>query len=195
MRAARQVILASQSPRRQWLLSEAGWDVKVVPSSADEAWPDELPPERGACELALRKARQVSMEYASCPVLGADTVVTLEGKVYGKPESREDAREVLRTLSGCTHEVVTGVALVLGARDWTGFGRSSVTFRELSDAEIEAHLELGTYQDKAGAYGVQEDQGRLVEKYEGRFDTIVGLPLDTVETLWTRMEARREGLR
>jgi len=195
MKAGRSVILASQSPRRQWLLAEAGWDVKVVPSSADEVWPEELSVEGAACELALRKARQVAKEHQECPVLGADTVVTLAGRVFGKPASRSEARELLRTLSGCTHDVVTGVALVFGEDDWTGFDRSRVTFRSLSDSDIETHLDVNTYQDKAGAYGVQEDQGRLVEKYEGRFDTIVGLPLDTVESLWTRMEERREGLR
>lgn len=192
MSTARCIVLASQSPRRQWLLAEAGWDVLVVPSSAHEGWPDRLPVEQGTCELALRKARSVSQEYQDRPVLGADTVVTLDGRIFGKPSTREEARELLLTLSGCTHEVVTGVALVLGTDDWTGFDRSRVTFRELSESDINSYLDLSTYQDKAGAYGLQEEGGKLVHTYEGRFDTIVGLPLPTVESLWSRMEAHRD---
>ena len=195
MKTARTVILASQSPRRKRLLSDAGWNVTVVPSMASEDWPDERSVEDGACELALRKARHVAQDHVESPVLGADTVVTLSGRIFGKPESRVAAWDLLRTLSGCTHDVVTGVALVLGPNDWTGFDRSRVTFRALSDSDIETYLERGTYQDKAGAYGLQEDSGGFVQGYEGRYDTIVGLPLNTVETLWTQMEGRRESLR
>lgn len=195
MKGRRKVILASQSSRRKRLLADAGWNVTVMPSRVSEEWPGDVSVEDGACTLALRKARQVAQDHVESPVLGADTVVTLSGRIFGKPESREAAWDLLRTLSGCTHEVVTGVALVLGPNDWTGFDRSHVTFRSLSDSDIETYLSLGTYQDKAGAYGLQEDPGGFVQGYVGRYDTIVGLPLDTVETLWTRMEERREGVR
>lgn len=193
MSGTRSVVLASQSPRRRKLLAEAGWQVTVVPHASSEAWPPRVPVEAGACELALRKARDVAGRTGPWPVLGADTVVTLEGRVYGKPESRDHAATWLRELSGRTHEVITGVALVRGVDAWTGFDRSRVTFLELADSDIEHYLDLGTYQDKAGAYGVQD--GQLVADYDGPFDNIVGLPLGTVERLWQQMEAGSESLR
>lgn len=187
---ARAIILASASPRRLHLLSEAGWNVKVMPPSEEEVWPEQASVEDAVCELALHKARQISRDFLDTPVLGADTVVTLDGEVFGKPRSRALAHAMLRTLSGRTHEVLTGVALVLGAQYWTDFERSRVTFRALTEGAIEAYLDVAAYQDKAGAYGLQEDGGTLVEHWDGRFDNIVGLPLNTVESLWNRMEAQ-----
>jgi septum formation protein len=190
------LILASRSPRRRSLLSESGWKVTVVPSDADETWPTCDSAGEATCELALRKARRVSQVHQDCPVLAADTVVILEGRVLGKPSSRAHARELLQQLSGCTHEVVTGVALVLGGESWTGWERSQVTFRPLSGSDIERYLEAASYEDKAGAYGIQEEGGgELVQRWEGRFDNIVGLPMNTVESLWIQMGKSRDGLR
>jgi septum formation protein len=191
----RRLILASASPRRLALLAEAGWNVTVVSPDTDEAWPENESVESGVCQLALRKARRVSRARTDSPVLAADTVVTLNGQVFGKPASRRHAYELLRQLSGRTHEVVTGVALVLGEESWTAWERSRVTFRSLSDAEIERYLEDSEYQDKAGAYGIQDDEGRLVRHWEGSFDNIVGLPMSTVESLWGRMQEGRDRVR
>lgn len=188
----RSLILASRSPRRLSLLSLAGFDVKVIPAETSESWPTCDRVELGTCELALRKARFVARTHPGCPVLAADTVVWLAGQVIGKPSSRSHAHEMLASLSGLTHEVVSGVALVLGSDSWTGWERSKVTFRSLSESEILDYLDSAVYADKAGAYGIQEDGRRLVEDWEGPLDTIMGLPMSTVQSLWNQMRASRD---
>lgn len=189
------LILASQSPRRRDLLAKAGWAVQVIPALVDESWPPCSSMEEGACVLALRKARAVSRDHAHCPVLAADTVVCLGDVPMGKPASRTEARQFLLKLSGVTHDVITGVALVLDHESWTAHERSQVTFRTLSPADIDSYLESADYADKAGAYGIQEHGGRLVADFQGRFDNIVGLPLSKVEWLWNQMRNRGDGLR
>lgn len=192
--AQRCVILASRSPRRHALLADAGWEVRVIPADVDESWPECASLEEGVCVLALRKARAVAQGNATCPVLAADTVVCLEGRPKGKPASRSEARELLLELSGVTHDVVTGVALVLGKDSWTASERSQVTFRTLSLSDIDSYLESAAYADKAGAYGIQEEGGKLVADFQGRFDNIVGLPMSKVEWLWNEMRTGRDGV-
>ena len=192
--AERCLILASRSPRRLALLAEAGWEVQVIPADVDESWPAGTSLEEGVCLLALRKARAVSQGNATCPVLAADTVICVGGRPKGKPASRSEARELLCELSGVTHDVLTGVALVWGQESWTASERSQVTFRNLSPSEIDLYLERAVYADKAGAYGIQEEGGRLVANFQGPFDNIVGLPMSKVEWLWNEMRKRRDGV-
>jgi septum formation protein len=165
----------------------------VVPADADEDWPEGVEVEEAACQLALCKARRVAKGHAELPVLAADTVVCLAGRVFGKPASRDDARTMLLCLSGQTHDVISGVALVFGD-SWTGYDRSAVTFRALSMADIDTYLDRASYEDKAGAYGIQEEGAVLVDHFQGRLDTIVGLPMSTVESLWQRMQEHHDGL-
>jgi len=181
---ARELILASASPRRLALLREAGFTVDVRPSNLQETWPNGEDPAAGVVTLALHKARRVAAEVGHRPVLGADTEVVIDEQVLGKPESRDDAAAMLRLLSGRTHSVFSGVALVYGGGEWTGCEESTVTFRELDDAQIESYLARAEYADKAGAYGIQEEGRELVQAYTGRLDTIIGLPLNVVERLW-----------
>lgn len=141
-------------------------------------------------QLALRKARAVAARASDVCVLGADTEVVIDGRALGKPESREDAAEMLRRLSGREHIVYSGVALVCGRTETTDVASAKVRFRKLDAGRIEAYLDSAKYRDKAGAYGIQEDGGDLVEGFDGRLDTIMGLPMDVVERLWQRLASQ-----
>ena len=192
-----QVILASGSPRRRDLLRETGmaFTVRTPANPVDESLdPDQLAmPAEAAKKLAERKAGAVVQELlAEDPVgmflvLGADTMVVKDGRIYGKPRNLEDAKRMLRELSGATHDVLTAVScwmiaapdpekLSVGFR--TFVDKSRVTFRELTDDDIAEYLRKGESFDKAGAYAIQGEGRALVEGYEGAFDTIVGLPVE-----------------
>ena len=180
------LILASSSPRRRHLLAEAGFDFEVVPPATEE--PLELaaglPPAQQAEALAYFKARSVAGDHPQAFVLGADTVVAVGGGVLGKPADRPEAGQMLRCLSGTRHAVITGVAL-LGPR---GFRRidsetTFVTMRPMSDGEVEAYLASGEWMGKAGAYAIQETADRFVDKVEGSFRNVVGLPVELISRM------------
>ncbi|WP_251213231.1 Maf family protein [Adlercreutzia murintestinalis] len=191
------VILASGSPRRRDLLQEAGvaFTVRTPHAKVDEALtPDELSqPEEAAKKLAERKAGAVMQELlAEKPtgmfaVIGADTMVVKGDAVLGKPRNLDDAKAMLRYLSGGPHQVITAVSVWLlaapdvenvsmGYRTFTD--ASTVVFRDLTDDEIAEYLKQGESFDKAGAYAIQGEGRALVERYEGAYDTIVGLPVE-----------------
>ena len=178
------MILASQSPRRIELMREAGYDVTVIPADIDEtALPGEDPftlVER----LARMKAATVAAHHGELgeTVVAADTIVTLDGEILGKPHDAVDARRMLRELSGRTHQVATGVCVThAGAAEDTVrsfVDITDVTFYELTDAQIDAYVESGEPVDKAGAYGIQGARGRmLVRGIDGDFYNVVGLPI------------------
>lgn len=177
------MILASQSPRRIELMREAGFDTRVIPANIDEtALPDEGPfnlVER----LARAKAAAVAKEHAKEgePVVAADTIVALDGELLGKPTDEADARRMLHALSGKTHQVATGVCIVLDGSAESFVDITDVTFYELTHDEIDAYVATGEPMDKAGAYGIQGQHGRmLVEKIDGDFYNVVGLPIAKV---------------
>jgi septum formation protein len=184
---SRTLVLASASPRRLSLLRQAGFEVTVAPANADESWPEACDAAEAVVQLALRKVRTIGDRYRETPVLGADTEVVQDGVPLGKPESRQAAADMISQLAGRDHTVFTGVALTCKGREWSGVAASQVHFRPLARTAIEEYLDRGTYADKAGAYGIQDDGRDLVESYTGRMDTIVGLPLDVVESLWQKM--------
>lgn len=189
------VILASGSPRRRELLEQAGVKFIVRASEVDESLEPDLlddPPE-AAKKLAERKAGAVVQEVLAeeytgvAMVLGADTMVVCDGEIFGKPKSLSDAKRMLRRLSGRTHEVVTAVSvwmvaapeaesLSIGFRTFAD--ASAVTFRELDDDEIADYLRKGESFDKAGAYAVQGEGAKLVERVDGALDTVIGLPVE-----------------
>ena len=192
------VVLASSSPRRYELLNDAGVRFRVQTPSVpvDESLePDELAaPEEAVKKLAERKAGAVVQDILAVNpvglgiVIGADTMVVLDGSVYGKPFSADDARRMLRELSGRTHEVLTGVSVwlvLLGEGDQGNVSlayrsfveKSQVTFKELADEQIDAYVATGETIDKAGAYAIQGKGAELVAGYEGDYDNIVGLPV------------------
>lgn len=177
------VILASASPRRQELLRQVGIPFTVDPSETDETFRPEWSASEIAERLAERKAKDVAARHPEADVvLGADTVVILEGVPLAKPEDAADAARMLGLLSGKTHEVVTGYALVApgGDRTVTGACRSKVRFRALDQAEIARYVASGEPMDKAGAYAIQGLASLFVEGIEGDYFNIVGLPLGQV---------------
>ncbi|MBT9547690.1 MAG: septum formation protein Maf [Candidatus Sericytochromatia bacterium] len=182
------LILASASPRRKELLSELVREFLI--RAADI--PEDLNPHLADLsaqieELSLRKAQAVAeLEPHNSYVLGADTVVVVDGEILGKPTDAADAQRMLEKLSDQWHEVLTGVALVktgLPPQNYSGHGLSRVKMRKLSEQEILDYIAGGEPMDKAGAYAIQGGAAAFVEVVEGRWDTIVGLPLDTVENL------------
>ena len=172
------LVLASGSPRRRELLARLGLTFEVVPSDADETWPLAEPPGRAAEIIAARKAEAVAESRPDALVLGADTVVVLDGEVLGKPPTPEAARATLRRLAGREHTVYTGLALAHGGRTVTAHEATAVRFGPLAEDEIAAYVATGSPMDKAGAYGIQDDLGSLfVAGLTGDYFNVVGLPL------------------
>lgn len=178
----RPLILASTSPRRSELLREAGYDFSVVAPFLEE--PEErhphVDPTMHAESLAYFKARSIASENFNSTILAADTVAFIDNEVIGKPDDEQDACRILKRLSGTTHQVITGVALLLPAR-----GRrlmqhdiSTIHMCELTGKMIDDYLATGEWRGKAGAYGIQDHCDQFVERYEGSFSNIVGLPME-----------------
>ena len=174
------LILASASPRRSELLARLGIDFLVVVGQVDEIAGEHLSPHEIVRINAYRKARAVSKKYADYLVIGADTTVCLEHRIFGKPSDLADAERMLEQLQGRTHEVVTAICLVhLREHRQKVFAEStSVTFRPLNGDVIRQYLNLINPLDKAGAYAIQERADMLVEEYSGSFSNVVGLPLE-----------------
>jgi septum formation protein len=177
-----QLILASASPRRRELLTRLGVDFAAEESGIDEnALILEGPPEERAMASANAKARSAADRSAGCWALGADTIVVLEGQIFGKPENRAEAVQMLRRLSGQTHRVVTGISLCKRRgrawEEWTDHEVTSVRMGLLTDRDIEVYVDSGEPMDKAGAYGIQEKGAFLVQAVEGCYFNVVGLPL------------------
>jgi septum formation protein len=183
------LVLASASPRRAALLRAAGHDFVVRPSGAEE-WPFRGgDPAAYAEALATAKAEGVRADGGEV-VVGADTIVVLDGAVLGKPAGQADARRMLRALSGRTHEVVTAVAVRRGGGTHAAHARSRVTFRDLTDPEIGEYVATGEPLDKAGAYAYQGGAGRFVTRLEGDADTVIGLPVRLLERMLAGPEPR-----
>jgi septum formation protein len=174
------LLLASASPRRIRLLREAGFNPEVLPSQILETWADFLTPAEAALFNAIRKGMAIALEHPDEIVLSADTIVTLDGSVFGKPADLEEAFQMLRRLIGKTHEVITAVAVMHLNKKRTRVGteRTAVKFRSLSDAEIREYLEIVEPLDKAGAYAAQESPDRIIESVTGSFSNVVGLPME-----------------
>ncbi len=173
------LILASGSPRRAEILSMLGYEFAVEVADCDETL-GEVTAEQAVGLLSRKKAQAVADLHQNdlalgAAVLGSDTLVTLDGAILGKPTDAEDARRMLRLLSGRTHTVFTGVT-VIGKETLTQVSRTDVTFAELTDAELDSYVKTLEPMDKAGAYGIQGRGAMLIEKIEGDFFTVMGLP-------------------
>ncbi len=171
------IILASASPRRKELLTTAGVEFEVLVSDADETIPEGTLPVDAAMLTAEKKALAVAEKCTDAVVIGADTIVVLDGRILGKPKDEADAKAMLRFLSGREHEVITGVCLTDGIKTEKFAQVSKVKFYELTDAEIAAYVATKEPNDKAGAYGIQGKGCVLVEGIEGDYFNIVGLPV------------------
>ncbi len=176
------ILLASASPRRRELLAGLGLPFEVRPSDVDEDT-TETDPVRVAEGLALRKARAVASETGGALVIGSDTVVHLDGRLLAKPADPEEARSMLRALRGRAHEVVTGIAVVMGDRAAAAHGRTAVTMRAYTDDEVDAFIASGAPFDKAGGYAIQDEAFAPVAAFEGCRCNVVGLPLGELRRL------------
>ena len=178
---ARPVILASASPRRKNLLQQIGLACTVIPAHLDESpfTKQYSDPKTLAMTLAKEKAHSISKQQKNAYIIGADTVVYIDGTLLGKPESKSEARSMLQQLSGASHHVVTGVAIVsVPERTFDVFSESTeVHFRSLTQRKIKAYIHTGEPMDKAGAYGIQGAGAVLVDYIHGDYFNVVGFPL------------------
>jgi septum formation protein len=174
------IILASGSPRRSEILNSVGWEFsKDVPDVDESEYPGESA-EDYVRRLAGEKAEAVAVRHGDEIVLAADTTVVLSGRIIGKPDDAEHAREMLGRLSGKWHEVLTGVAIAKGGRTIIGMQRTRVKFAELGQDEVNFLVELGDPLDKAGAYAVQAQAALFIEGIEGDYWNVVGLPINLI---------------
>ncbi len=181
MSVSRRVILASGSPRRRQLLSSAGISFEVIESGVPEARAEAEPAPRYALRMAREKAIAVSKRFPDAVVIGADTIVVSDDRILEKPASPDDARRMLQVLSGRTHIVITAYAIAReGAILESEPVESRVTFRALSEREIDEYIETNEPFDKAGAYGIQGLGGGFISRVEGSRDNVMGLPKERV---------------
>lgn len=175
----RSLVLASNSPRRRELLRQIGLDFTTDPADVDETVRPGEPPERYAGRVAVEKARTAAARSEGAVVIGADTIVVVDDEILGKPADDRDAERMLRLLSGRMHRVITAVAVIDPAQhaERTAVAVTKVWFRSLDAGEIAAYIASGEPRDKAGAYGIQGRGALLVEKIEGCYFNVVGLPL------------------
>ena len=171
------IILASASPRRKQLLSTIIDDFEVVVSDVDEEVASNISSTDVAEYLATQKTLSVSQKYPDDIVIGSDTVILYNNKIYGKAKDREDAKEMLKTFSGNTHQVITGVCISCKNKTISFSSVSDVCFYNLSENEIDFYLDSGEYIDKAGSYAIQGKGSLFVKEIRGDYNSIVGLPV------------------
>jgi len=172
------LILASRSPRRAELLEKMGFSFDVRVGNVSEKLDHSLDPEEQVMELSVQKAEAVLDKVNDGLIIGADTIVYLDGHILGKPGDKKEAVSMLERLSGKAHQVFTGFTLIqVGGKRYSDVEKTTVFFRELENWEIEAYAETGGPLDKAGGYGIQDQSGLFVERIEGCFYNVVGFPL------------------
>lgn len=176
--------LASSSPRRRELLALLEVEFRIITPAIDEIWQQGETPEHYVTRLAVEKSQagvaKVTEDY---PVLGADTIVVYQGNILEKPRDKHHAAQILQALSGHTHQVMTAIAISDQHHTLSQLVMTNVTFRPMTAHEINAYIETGEPMDKAGAYGIQGKGGRFVQRIEGSYHAVVGLPLVETESL------------
>lgn len=181
------LVLASSSPQRRAILERLGVTFTVRPGGVEEL--DRGDPEEVALENALRKARaaRVRASVAREAVLGCDTLVALDGRIYGKPADEHEARATLGALSGATHEVLSGLVLLLPDEERTAVARTAVTLRELDGELLDWYLAREEWRGRAGGYAIQGAGAALVRAVQGDYENVVGLPLASLLDLWPEL--------
>lgn len=183
MSKQKQLILASASPRRLDLLRAAGIEPKVLVADVEELTADLPPDELVVANARLKAAAVAAICDEQAVIVAADTVVALDGHIFGKPQDKAAAERMLAELSGRTHSVFTGVAVAQGGEITAAVAETKVTFRAVTAAEIAAYVDSGEPMDKAGAYAIQGGAAAFVQGYEGAYDNIVGLPMGLLAEL------------
>ncbi|MBP3747678.1 MAG: septum formation protein Maf [Ruminococcus sp.] len=171
------IILASASPRRRELMKYITSDFDAVSLDCDESLPENIPAVEASAYLAGVKAEAAAAKYTDCIVIGCDTTVICDNKVLGKPKDQEQCRKYMKMLSGRTHQVVTGCTLIYRSFKRTFSVITDVTFRELTDSEIDLYAASDEPYDKAGGYGIQGKGALLIERINDDFYNVVGLPV------------------
>ena len=171
------IILASQSPRRKELLELAGIEHRVIVSQVDEILDEDLDVAGQVQDLAIQKACAVAELFPQETIIGADTIVVFGGKILGKPKNEEDAFNMLKSLSGKTHQVITGLAVITKDKVYKTVSVNDVTFYDLSDEEIYKYIETNEPMDKAGSYAIQGIASRYIKSINGDYFAIMGLPV------------------
>lgn len=177
LKIERKLILASASPSRKMLLEQAGLDFEVVVSGVDETVPSDYTPAQTVEALAQRKGQAVQALRPEAPIIAADSVVSIDGLILGKPKDDEAAKATLRRLSGRTHELITGVCLLINGQMDLFHQVTRVTFYPLTEEEIAEYVALGESRGRAGAYGIEGIGVVLVQSIQGDYPNIVGLPV------------------
>ena len=183
-----QLVLASSSPQRRAILQRLGIAFEVREVEVRELERGE--PRAVALENARRKAQAASRADADEVVLGCDTIVCLDGVIHGKPSDEAAARRTLRALGGATHEVLSGLVLLMPEGERSAVARTAVTFRELDDALLEWYVATGEWRGRSGAYAIQKAGAALVRTLEGECENVVGLPVATLIDLWPEVLGR-----
>jgi septum formation protein len=180
----KKIVLASGSPRRKELFAQLGLTPTIWSSDIPEMSSTTEKPESIAKSLALQKALRASNIFEDSLIIAADTIVVLDGSIMGKPRNNGEAFEMLKALSGRSHEVITGIAIIDSSKGSkvVEYEKTIVTFRNLENDRINSYIDTGEVLDKAGAYGIQGKGALLVEKIEGCYFNVVGLPLTKLES-------------
>ena len=181
------LILASSSPRRKEILELLNIPFEVITSNSDEVMDPSLPLAMRIEEVAYQKAKAVYRQHPNSVVIGADTIVEIDGEVLGKPHSRQDAIDMMHKLSGKTHRVITAYAILCAEGPFIGHDITEVTFNEMSEAAINAYVQCDEAYDKAGGYAVQGWAGRYISRINGSYYTVMGLPLHLISEVLDKL--------
>ena len=173
------IILASKSPRRVDILRQVGVNFEVMPANIDESVNSSLSPERAVVEISKRKAKSIAemVKDENAFIISADTVVSVDGEIIGKPKDTEDAKSILHKLSARTHYVFTGFTICTHGKMYSESVKTEVDFRHLTDDEIELYVDSHEPDDKAGAYAIQERGAVFVKEIRGDYYNVIGLPI------------------
>ncbi|MCL2767485.1 MAG: Maf family protein [Synergistaceae bacterium] len=181
------IILASESPRRRDLLSLIGCKYEAYSPNVDESILEGEPPECACGRLSAAKAEKARLLFADALIIAADTLVTIDNDVFGKPCNSDEARVMLNKLNGREHKVITGLTIIFMGKTITETETTIVCFRKLSENDMEAYISTGEFQGKAGAYAIQGYASLFVERIDGDYFNVVGLPLQRLSRMFERI--------
>jgi len=190
----KKIILASSSPRRQFLLKQIGIDFKTASSDVEESFEITESAENTAIDNAYIKAKDIASrkESENSIIIAGDTVVVIDNKILGKPKTKEQARKMIESMSGKTHQVITGLAMIDTEKGKCikDFEKTDVTFRKLTKHDVDVYIKTGDYMDAAGAYKIQKHAAALIERIEGCYSAVVGFPVTKAIEMLRKLDVK-----